>query len=274
MSEKKIDVSIIMGVYNQKDRAMLHQAVDSILKQTLTSFEFIICDDGSDPEYAAYIQELQERDQRIRIIGGRVNYGLAHALNDCVRHARGKYLARMDADDISHPERLQKQYAYLEAHPEIAWCGCNAFLIDDNGVWGERKMVEQPQARDYLKYSPFMHPTVMFRREVFEENIAYSVEKDMLRCEDYELFMRLQAKGLRGHNLQESLFYYREDTASFYRRKMQFRISEAKLRYRGFRKLHILFPTGWVYVLRPLVGGILPAQLLAGLKRKESGIGS
>lgn len=272
MNKGTIDISIIMGIYNQDKKEQLWMAVESILQQSFKNFEFIICDDGSDPKYAAYIEELKSLDGRIRVIGGRVNYGLAYALNDCVRHAKGKYLARMDADDISHPERLKKQYAYMEAHPEISWCGCNTYLMDENGVWGDRKMPERPEHKDYLKYSPFIHPTVMFRREVFEENTAYSIEKDMLRCEDYELFMRLQAKGLQGHNLQESLFYYREDTAAFQKRKMKYRISEAKLRARGFRSLRILFPVGWFFVIRPLVGGILPAGLLAGLKRKESRI--
>lgn len=270
MQQGSIEISIIMGVYNQKKREHLQLAVESILKQTFENFEFIICDDGSDPEYAAQVVELQQLDDRIRIIGGRINYGLAYALNDCVSHARGRYLARMDADDISHPDRLRRQYEYLESHPEISWCGCNAFLIDEKGTWGERRMPERPKPSDYLKYSPFIHPTVMFRRDVFEKNLTYSVEKDMLRCEDYELFMRLQANNRKGYNLQETLFYYREDMDSFYRRKMKYRISEAKLRYRGFKNLHILFPAGWIYVLRPLIGGVIPPQIIAGLKRKES----
>ena len=82
--------------------------------------------------------------------------------------------------------------------------------------------------------------------------------------------MRLRRKGLRGYNIQQDLFCYREDKESFHKRKMKYRINEAKLRFRNFKAMGILLPFGWLYVLRPLAGGILPAGWIAWLKRKES----
>ena len=141
-AEFEKQVSVIMGVYNQWNREALQKAVKSILNQTLTDFEFIIYDDGSDPEVAGYIRELEKLDERIVLIGKEENHGLAFSLNMCIGAAKGKYIARMDADDIALPERLQVQYDFMEQHKEYAWCGCNTRLFDENGVWGERKMPE------------------------------------------------------------------------------------------------------------------------------------
>lgn len=171
-AEFEKQVSVIMGVYNQWNREALQKAVKSILNQTLTDFEFIIYDDGSDPEVAGYIRELEKLDERIVLIGKEENHGLAFSLNMCIGAAKGKYIARMDADDIALPERLQVQYDFMEQHKEYAWCGCNTRLFDENGVWGERKMPELPSDKDYLPFSPFIHPTVMYRRKLFEKTRA------------------------------------------------------------------------------------------------------
>lgn len=268
----EIIVSVLMGVYNQRDDAVLSRAVASILNQTLKKLELIIYDDGSDPETGAYIRKLAYLDPRIRVCGDRHNHGLAFALNACVDLARGRYLARMDADDVSAPERLERQYEFLKANPKYDWCGTNAQLFEDKFVWGCRRMPEEPSATDYLKYSPFIHPTVMFRREILVEH-PYTVSRKTRRCEDYELFLRLWRQGYHGYNLQESLFYYREDRNSFRRRSMGARIHEAEIRFHNFREMRLLFPVGWAYVLRPVAGGLAPNRLLAWLKRRESGYG-
>lgn len=188
----------------------------------------------------------------------------------CIGAAKGKYIARMDADDIALPERLQVQYDFMEQHKEYAWCGCNTRLFDENGIWGERKMPELPSDKDYLPFSPFIHPTVMYRRKLFEKNEGYHVSPETLRCEDYEIFMRLHQLGYQGYNIQQYLFAYREDKQSFQKRRFHFRINEAKLRYRNFKAMHLLFPFGWLYVIRPVVGGLIPPGIVALLKRSET----
>lgn len=270
-SENQTKISVIMGVYNQWDREALHDAVKSILHQTFPDFEFIIYDDGSDPKAAGYIRELGEMDPRIVTIGKDENHGLAFSLNACIDRAKGTYIARMDADDVALPERFAVQYEFLEMHKEYAWCGCNAELFDETGVWGSRKMPEIPDDKDYLPFSPFIHPTVMYRRKLFEKNDGYQVSAETLRCEDYEIFMRLHQAGYKGYNIQSFLFRYREDNASFRKRKFRYRVNETKLRYRNFAAMHMLFPAGWIYVIRPVIGGLLPAPFVAWLKRKEAG---
>lgn len=263
-------VSVIMGVYNQWDKQILLEAVNSILNQTLRDFEFIIYDDGSDEEAAEYIKEIIALDERIVLIGKENNHGLAFSLNECIRTARGEFIARMDADDISMPKRLEKQVAFLEHNSEYMWCGTNTYLMDSHGIWGERKMPLAPQVEDYLRFSPYIHPTVMYRAEIFECMDGYNESSETLRCEDYEIFMRLQQAGYRGYNLQENLFQYREDKTSFKRRSMVSRVNEAKLRYRNFKEMGMLWPVGWIYVIRPIVAGMLPNTLLMWLKRKEA----
>lgn len=271
MSNKnEIEISVIMGVYNQNNRDELQEAVNSVINQSFEKFEFIIYDDGSKKELKEWIYELNKLDKRIRVTGSEQNNGLAFSLNSCIEISRGKYIARMDADDKCHPDRLKEQYDFMETHPEYSWCGCNAYLIDGDKVWGRRDMTEKPGKKDYLRFSPYIHPTVMYRREIFENEERYRVSKETLRCEDYELFMRLRNLGYMGYNIQKPLFYYRENRDSYKRRLMKYRVNETKIRYRNFKAMKLLLPFGWLYVIRPIIGGLIPAKLIELLKRRES----
>ena len=263
----EVAISVIMGVYNQRNKDVLFAAIDSVLAQTFTDFEFIIYNDGSDPELSDSLERYSQKDHRIRYIENPVNHGLAYSLNTCIDVAGGKYLARMDDDDLCAPDRLMVQYHYMENHPEISYVGCNARLIDDKGEWGIRRMPENPGKQDFLRFSPFIHPTVMIRRSVFDGTAAYKASKGTWRCEDYELFMRLWKLGHRGYNIQQELFYYREDRASYKKRKLKYRLDEMRLRYRNFRELGILFPLGWCYVIRPVVAAVIPSGVILGIKK-------
>lgn len=264
------EISVIMGVYNQLDKDVLNLAVDSILNQTFPDFEFIIYNDGSCMQTVSFLDEIKKSDRRIVLIGNEENKGLAFSLNECIKKAKGKYIARMDADDFSLPNRLAEQKSFLDNNPEYSWCGTNAELFDETGVFGKREMPERPEKRDYLRFSPYIHPTVMYRRNLFFEVEGYTVDELTSRCEDYELFMRLRRMGYRGYNIQKFLFRYREDKASFTRRSMKHRWSEAKIRMRNFRKLGIMWPLGWLYSIRPIVGGLLPNSIIMHLKRIEA----
>lgn len=260
-------ISVIMSVYNQRDKEKLDAAIMSILRQSFQDFEFIIYDDGSDIDMISHLEYYARLDERIVLITNPVNHGLAYSLNSCIDVARGKYLARMDDDDVSLPHRLEVQYDFMERHPEIAFAGCNARLLDENGVWGERQMPEKPEKKDFLRFSPYIHPTVIIRRSIFEEGNLYNAEKQHWRCEDYELFMRLFKAGYRGCNIQQTLFLYREERCSYEKRRFCYRINEFHLRYRNFKELSILFPFGWLYVLRPLAAAFVPDGLTWRIKK-------
>lgn len=267
--DKEPVVSVIMGVYNQCNQVELLQAVNSILAQTLKDFEFIIYDDGSVEKSAEYIRNLIYLDRRIRVIRNEENMGLAFSLNQCIGEARGKYLARMDADDISLPDRLKREVDFLERHAEYAWVGSNAGVFDNETIWGTLVMAKEPNQYNFLPFSPFIHPTVMFRRELFAGGGGYEVAQETLRCEDYELFLRLYQQGLRGYNLQEELLLYRQSASSYKKRTWLTRWNEAKIRARYFQGMDIPKWMQLMYMSRPLATGLLPYPVVAYYKKKR-----
>lgn len=262
-------VSVIMGVYNQYHRKQLTCAINSIRIQTFKDFEFIIYDDGSDQEPADFLQKAIDSDPRIRIIREDENNGLAFSLNRCINEARGKYIARMDADDISAPDRLQKEFEFLEAHPEWGWTGCNAYVFSKTNIWGKMVMAETPNQYNFLPFSPYIHPSVMFRRDILEENNGYKVSKTTLKCEDYELFMRLYQRGIKGYNMQEELLYYRQGMDAYKKRCMKNRVREAKIRGRNFSKMDLPQLKCFMYTIRPIVSGFIPYPLIACYKKQK-----
>lgn len=250
---KKPLISVIMGSYNPVSRQVLESAVNSIIEQSCQDWEFIICDDGSDIPYAEYLSKLSRMDSRIILIRNEKNMGLGYSLNRCLDMASGDFIARMDDDDISLPNRFSKEIEFLKANPEYAWVASNAALFDEKGVWGEGSRVEIPEENDYLKYSPFIHPSVMFRKNALTAVGGYSEEKRTLRCEDYELFMRMHAKSLRGYNLQEILLEYREASESYAKKAFKYYYYESQVRRAGFKQMGIGFIKRTPYVLKPLV---------------------
>lgn len=260
-NSKNPSLSIIMGVYNEKNTSQVKKAINSILNQTWNDFEFIICDDGSDKSFSDWLCSYCKKDKRIRFIRNKQNAGLAVTLNHCLKIASGDYIARMDADDISVPERLEKQVHFLEKNTEYAMVGSNAKLIDSENVWGRRIMPEKPQKEDFLKNSPFIHPSMLFRADALRKLNGYSNQDYALRAEDYELFMRAYSMGMRGYNLQECLILYREDKNAYKKRKYRYRICEYHVRKKGFHSLGI-HKGNFRYVIKPLIVGLIPKKIL------------
>lgn len=201
-------VSVIMPVYNVE--RYLAEAVESILSQTFGDFEFICVDDGSTDRSLEIVQAYAARDSRIRAIG-RQNTGIVGALNDAVGMSRGQLLARMDGDDVSMPQRLAKQLAFLRGDSECVALGTGVMQIDPEGVpLGPRDMKwkhEEIEARllrgDGLA---MVHPTVVFRREALVTVGCYRKGYD--GSEDLDLYLRLSEHG-RLANLPEILLKYR-----------------------------------------------------------------
>ena len=265
---KKVKVSVIMGVFNPGNAKSFMRAVRSIMRQTLQEWELILYDDGSKEACAGIIRQAAALDPRIRYVRDRRNCGLAHALNECIWQSKGRYIARMDDDDVSRPDRLEKQADFLENHVQYQWVGSNAQLTDRQGVWGYQKMPEAPEKKDFLFNSPYIHPSVMFRKEILLQSGGYSVDSRNSGCEDYELFMRLQASGARGYNIQEPLLQYHEDYAAHRKRTYRRRIREMGLRFRGFKEMGILDGYALRYVLKPLLVGVVPPPVHHYINRR------
>ena len=257
-------VSVLLGAYNCA--STLGQSIESMLAQDYGRMEIIVCDDGSTDGSAEVSESYAARDARVVLLRNERNLGLPATLNKCIAAAKGEYLARMDGDDRSKPDRIRKQVAFLEAHPEYAFCGSSISLFDGGGAWGKRDYPERPEAQSFLLRSPFAHPTVMFRASCLAAAGGYGTDPALGRSEDYDLFMRLHAAGLRGYNLQEYLLEYREELASHRKRKYRFALTEARVRWRGFKALGLL-PLGLPYVVKPLVIGLIPKAAYLRLRK-------
>ncbi|MGI6254820.1 MAG: glycosyltransferase [Acutalibacter sp.] len=265
--EQKPLVTVLMGSCNPRwDK--LRRAVESLRGQTLPHWELVLWDDGSDPQGALALEQAAALDSRVRLYRGRENRGLGYALNRCMERGRGSFLARLDDDDLCHPRRLERQVEFLRSHPAYGWVGCAARLVDRWGVWGVLAPPQEPGPRDFLAHSPYIHPGVMFRREVLEQAGGYSQSPRHLGCEDYHLFFRLHAGGERGYNLPVSLVDYWEDRDSYRRRDPARRLREASLRAWGFSALGLPPLPAAVGTLRPVAACLVPGAVLHWAKRR------
>lgn len=262
-------ISVIMGVYyRSSDTSTLGRSVRSILAQTFSDFELLVCDDGSSPETIQLLDRLSVEDSRVKLVRVSGSYLLAYKLNVCLRAAEGQYIARMDDDDFSHPDRFKRQLDFLHNNPKLAFVGCNVDTYDGGKKNGERVFPEFPEVKDFYFTQPFIHPTLMFRRDVLERVGGYSEDKRCVLCEDYDLLLRIYAAGERGANLQEFLFDYTVSGAAKGNRKMRHRWNEAVTRWRRFKDLGIL-PRALPYVVKPLAVGLVPKRMLRRLKEQR-----
>lgn len=262
-------VSVIMGVYNIVELGdIFSRAVDSVLSQTMRDFEFLICDDGSIDDTWNLLQQIAIKDERVRLLKNEKNSGLAATLNYCLSEARGTFVARQDSDDISASDRFARQICFLEEFSEISFVGTNVDLWDESGIWGERIFPEFPQPQDFLFTMPFVHGALMFRKSALDHVEGYRVAKETRRAEDYDMLMRMYAAGLRGANLQSKLYAFLENQAAQKRRKYCYRIDEAQVRWQGFQALGLL-PRALPYVVKPLIVGLIPRELLFRLKCRK-----
>ncbi len=265
MSAPKI--SVISGAYNLAGCKTLDRSIKSVLDQTFADFEFIICDDGSDDGTYEILKGYAEMDGRIRLIKNEKNLGLVKTLNRCLEISEGEYIARHDCDDYNAPTRFEKQLAFLEANPDISVLGTAASLFDKGGVWDTEIMPTVIENRDFLFNNPYKHGSIMMRRDAVERAGGYRDAPETVRNEDYDLFMRMQLF-TKGANLPEPLYYFCEDDAARGRRKYRYRINEAKVRRRGFKALGMM-PKASLYVIKPLIVGLIPSFALKALQKRR-----
>lgn len=199
-------VSVLMAVYNG-DRH-LGEAIESILTQRYADFEFLIINDGSTDGTSKILAEYACRDSRIRIIENDENCGLAHCLNKGIALARGKYVARMDCDDISLPQRLEMQVAFMESHPEVGVCGTWYKIFGDRAGAVSHFPTSPDAIRCTMLFNSMLaHPSVIMRRELFHEHNLY-YDPACRHAQDYELWSRV-LKRFSAANIGTVLVMYR-----------------------------------------------------------------
>ncbi|KMS55096.1 glycosyl transferase [Novosphingobium barchaimii LL02] len=212
MSGARPRVSVILPCYNGE--IYLREAVQSILDQTLADFELIVVDDGSTDGSPAILQDMAGKDARIRVVT-QPNGGIVAALNTAIEHAQGQYIARMDADDVSFPERLAFQASYLDQHPDVVLVGGYA-VGDRNPTPASTRTTGGRHASTDLSVFPprvavSMHPLIMMRAAALRAMGGY--RSDYRHAEDYDLFIRASAHGRIENPPVDVLFYRRHEGA-------------------------------------------------------------
>lgn len=258
-------ISVIMSVYN--DEKYLEGAISSILNQTYQDFEFIICNDCSTDGSEAIILSFLEKDKRIVYFKNEKNSGLAASLNRCLERATGEYIARMDSDDFSLPDRFEKQVRFLDENP---WCavlgGQMAYMNGEGIVYTESALRTDISRSDVIKRVSVAHPTVMARRAVVKEAGGYSVGPLTRRAEDYDLWCKIAEKGYCLHNLPDIVLKYRQDAVTIQKRKYTYRIEE--FRIKNYWRKRAGYPAWYIiYAIKPLILGLFPASLYKKLKK-------
>ena len=181
-----IDITLLLPVYNGE--RYLCETLQSLLSQTYTAFELLIIDDGSTDNSASIIQSFD--DPRIRLLKNPERLKLSGALNRGMKEAKGKYIARMDADDIALPQRLQLQFEYMEAHPAIGVCGTAIEIFGQGSPRKDIYPATSDAIRAYALFDcPFCHPSVMMRKDMFLQHDLW-YDGAYYPTEDYELWAR------------------------------------------------------------------------------------
>ncbi len=211
MKKKNPLVSVVMPVYNAG--GFLVESIESILKQTYKNIELIIVNDASTDDSLKIIKKYVRRyPKKIRLINldNNLNRGGDSCANLGIKKARGKYIAKMDADDIAYPKRLEKQVEFLEKSKNIFLVGSNAHVINERGkIVGEKNepLSSYEIFQEYIYFNPIIHPTIMFRNKLKKDENFYKIKYPL--GNDYYTFFTLQCKGYNFANLPDKLLKYR-----------------------------------------------------------------
>lgn len=249
---KKGHISVIMATYNCADT--LKESIDSILAQTYTDWKFIICDDCStDNTYELLKGYEAENPDKFLIIKNEKNSKLPFSLNHCLQYADGEFCARMDGDDYVSPERFEKQVEFLKANPDTHLVGCALRVFDDKkGLGRIIYCKDEPNKFDLLDAPCFPHAAIMTYTNVYKELGGYTVSKRTVRSQDYDLWFKFFSKGFKGKNLQEPLYFMREDANAFLRRKPRLYLWLIVTKWKGYRLLKFPLKYYW-HILLPLI---------------------
>ena len=224
--DREPKITVIMSVFNGSE--FLAESIQSILDQTFKEFEFIIVDDGSTDNSLDIIRSFESADSRIKVIS-KLNEGLAKSLNTAISISKGEYIARMDADDISYKNRLEKQYEFMQKNKSIDLCGCSMDIIDELGNVTSEK-IQASNNHEILKkrffQSPILHITFFGKKLFFLKNNGY--REEFKYAQDYDLVMRGIDAGAKICNIKHKLVQYRDYKQKIEPEKFiqQFRMTE------------------------------------------------
>lgn len=255
----KNKISIIMGIYNCEK--YLAESIESILNQTYTNWELIMCDDGSKDGTLKLAKKYQKKyPDKIKVLVNEKNMGLNYTLNKCLKEATGEYIARQDGDDISLPERFEKEMEFLNKNKEYALVSSNMIFFDENGDWGKSHNFGEVKKENFIKGSPICHAPCIIRTDALRAVGGYSVDEKLLRVEDYHLWFKLFIAGYKCYSLEACLYKMRDDNDAYKRRNFKNRLNETRLKLWGFKKIQIPI-TKYIWAFKPIIAYIMPKQI-------------
>ena len=240
-------VSVVMATFNEPPD-MVGKAIESILNQTYSNIELFILDDSTN-ELTRKKIDSYNIDVRVKVIRDTKRMGFVPALNKGLSLSNGKYIARMDGDDISLPERFEKQVSFLEENSDVFVLGGQINIIDENDViTSERKY--PTGKRNIIRYEifrcPIAHPTVMFRHSLIENGFCY--DESLKRAEDLNLWLSIQKSGYRIENLFDKLLNYRVCGSLAQKRGREQWKNNYEIRKRNFNKKYFFFSLASCFV--------------------------
>ena len=258
-------VSVVMATFNEP-LEFISSAIESILEQTYQNIELLILDDSTSEKVRSLIDSYESADMRVKVIRKNERMKFIPALNIGLQSANGKYVARMDADDISLKDRLEKQVDFMEMHPSVAVCGGAINIINEkNEITGERLYPLKCKWMAVYR-NPLAHPTVIMRKENVNKGFIY--DEKLKNAEDLDLWLRYIINGECICNLNEKLLYYRVcgDLAKK-RGKEQFQAT-LKIRISNFSFKFLFFSV--CSVIAGFLLTCLPLQIFSYLYKKEN----
>ena len=261
-------VSVIMATYNDKPE-QVQKAAESILSQSFSDLELLILDDSTDSETRNAIDRIGE-EPRVEVIRREQRMGLSGARNVGLEHAKGELIAIMDGDDISLPDRLRLQTEYLMQHPKVYVLGGQMDIIneEDEKISERRYPLSGFRLKRFAAYrNPIAHPTVMFRKELFDKGFRYDESLEM--SEDLDLWLRIMNAGYEIQNLNETLIRYR--ISSDFTEK---RTSQKQKNYMAMVRKKNWSSSNFFFSLASVTAGslfrITPGGALKGFYKKEN----
>jgi len=254
-------ISVIMGIYNCEKT--LPDAIESILAQSYTEWELIMCDDcSSDNTYQIAKYYADKYPGKIVLIQNEANMRLAYSLNHCLEYATGEYIARMDGDDFCDPDRFRQQVAFLKTNSEYDLVGTWMKRFNENGFGDEVCVPEYPDKYSLKNRSPFCHATILTYKYVYDAVGGYTVAERTKRAQDYDLWFKFYDKGFNGYNIPQSLYYVRENENAVKRRTFKVRWNAFKTTVYGYKLLN--YPQYWLIkpFLMVFAKSIVPTSLI------------
>ena len=230
-----VRISVLMGIYNCA--STLVEALDSLYAQTYQGFKVILCDDGSTDDTYAVAKDYAAQHDNIVLLRNEQNRGLNYTLNHCLKYADTEYCARMDGDDVSLPDRFEKEISFLDQNKDYAVVSTPMIYFDEKGDFRSGRGRGKVTAMDFVYGTPICHAPCMARTRVIKEVGGYSVSKKLLRVEDYHLWFKVFAAGYSLYMLDECLYKMRDDRNALSRRNWLTRRNEAYVKHVGYKML-------------------------------------